>query len=108
MGEPRDRPANCAVKMGVRDDRTADDAARAVMDRWVYLTSLIGDDPIAGMRETAGNAVPGLTLPIFAAMIDAGVNVFSSSGLADGRGSFGYVVYVRPKDFDKAATVLGV
>lgn len=49
----------------------ADDTARAVMDRWVYLTSLIGDDPIAGMRETAGNAVPGLTLRIFATMIEA-------------------------------------
>lgn len=43
---------------------------RAVMDHWVHKSSLLGDDPISGMRETAGNAVPGLTLPIFATMID--------------------------------------
>lgn len=47
------------------------EAEMPLMDRWVHLTSLIGDDPIAGMRETAGNAVPGLTLPLFATMIEA-------------------------------------
>ncbi|NKB99269.1 MAG: hypothetical protein GKR90_12355 [Pseudomonadales bacterium] len=44
---------------------------RTVMDHWVHKSSLLGDDPISGMRETAGNAVPGLTLPIFATMINA-------------------------------------
>jgi glutathione S-transferase len=43
--------------------------SRQVMDYWVHKSSLIGDDPFAAMRETAGNAVPGLTLPIFAGMI---------------------------------------
>ena len=42
----------------------------AVMQHWVHKTSLIGEDPVAGMRETAGNAIPGLTLPLFAAMIE--------------------------------------
>lgn len=46
-----------------------DEQALAVMQHWVHKTSLIGDDPIAGMHQTAGNAVPGLTLPLFAAMI---------------------------------------
>ena len=41
----------------------------AIMEHWVDKTSLIGDDPIAAPRETAGNAVPGLTIPIFASMI---------------------------------------
>ena len=44
---------------------------RTLMETWVYKTSLIGDDPIAGMQETMGNAVPGLTLPIFATMIES-------------------------------------
>ncbi len=39
------------------------------MDRWVELASLTGDDPIAGSAERAGNAVPGLTIPLFAAML---------------------------------------
>jgi hypothetical protein len=36
----------------------------------------------------------------------AGVNVYAASGIADGHGSFGYVVYVRPEDFDRAAGAL--
>ena len=43
--------------------------AKQTMDYWVHKSSLIGDDPFVAMRETAGNAVPGLTLPIFAGMI---------------------------------------
>ena len=29
-----------------------DAQARAIMEHWVHMTSLVGDDPIAGMRET--------------------------------------------------------
>ena len=42
---------------------------RQVMDAWVHKTSLIGDDPIESPEATAGNAVPGLTIPIFASMV---------------------------------------
>ena len=38
----------------------------------------------------------------------AGVNVFASSGVSDGKGMFGYVIYVRPESFDRAAEALGV
>jgi hypothetical protein len=41
-------------------------------------------------------------------LTSAGVNVFASSGVADGSGSFGYVLYVRPEDFDRAAASLDV
>jgi glutathione S-transferase len=46
-----------------------DEATRAVMQRWIDRSSLVGDDPTAGVAESAGNCVPGLTLPLFAAMI---------------------------------------
>jgi glutathione S-transferase len=46
-----------------------DEATRAVMQRWIACSSLVGDDPIGGAAESAGNCVPGLTLPLFAAMI---------------------------------------
>lgn len=46
-----------------------DAASRKVMDEWVRKTSLLGDDPIDSPEETAGNAAPGLTLPIFASMV---------------------------------------
>lgn len=46
-----------------------DEPTRAVMQRWIDRSSLVGDDPTAGVAESAGNCVPGLTLPLFAAMI---------------------------------------
>ncbi len=36
----------------------------------------------------------------------AGVNVYATSGIADGRGAFGYIVYVRHEDFEQAASAL--
>ena len=38
----------------------------------------------------------------------AKINVYASSGVADGKGSFGYLIYVRPEDFEAAATALGL
>ena len=46
-----------------------DAQARQVMDTWVEKTSLLGDDPISSPEATAGNAAPGLTIPIFASMV---------------------------------------
>ena len=39
---------------------------------------------------------------------DAGVNVMSSSGVTDGKGGYGYLVYVKNEDFDRASATLGV
>ena len=39
---------------------------------------------------------------------EAQINVYASSGVTDGREGFGYIVYVRPEDFDRASRVLGV
>jgi hypothetical protein len=38
----------------------------------------------------------------------ANVNVYASSGVSDGRGSFGYVIYVRQEDYDLAANALEI
>jgi glutathione S-transferase len=43
---------------------------RQLMNHWVHKSSVIGDDPVAAPQLTAGNAVPGLTLPLFATMIE--------------------------------------
>jgi len=50
----------------------------------------------------------GALARIHARLDEASVNVYASSGVADGRGSFGYVVYVRPDDYERAASALGV
>lgn len=38
----------------------------------------------------------------------AHVNVYASSGVTDGRGAFGYVLYVHPERFEQAANTLGL
>jgi len=38
----------------------------------------------------------------------ANVNIYASSGVTDGRGTFGYLIYVRPEDHDRAAGALGI
>jgi len=47
----------------------ADPAARAEMDQWIDGSSLVGDDPTQALEASAGNCAPGLTVPLFAAMI---------------------------------------
>lgn len=47
-----------------------DPELKSLMETWVFKTSLIGDNPVSDMKKTLGNAIPGLTLPIFATMIE--------------------------------------
>jgi len=39
-------------------------------------------------------------------LFEAGVDVYASTGVSDGRGSFGYVVYVREDQFEQALRAL--
>jgi hypothetical protein len=41
-------------------------------------------------------------------LYDAGVNVYASSGVTDGDGGFGYLLYVRKEEFTEAQRALGV
>jgi hypothetical protein len=50
----------------------------------------------------------GALARIHSRLFEANVNVYASSGVADGRGSFGYVIYVKPDDYERAAAALGV
>jgi len=45
-----------------------DGEARALVEHWTDVASVVGADPTRGTEKRAGNCVPGLTLPIFAAM----------------------------------------
>jgi hypothetical protein len=55
-----------------------------------------GDDELGAFAE------------IHAQLYRASVNVYASSGVTDGHGSYGYVLYVRPEEYDRAARALGV
>ena len=50
----------------------------------------------------------GALVDIHKKLGDANINVFSSSGVTDGRGCFGYILYVKTQDLDNAARVLGI
>jgi hypothetical protein len=41
-------------------------------------------------------------------LFHAHINVFASMGVTDGKGSFGYLIYVRPEDYERAAEALGL
>jgi hypothetical protein len=41
-------------------------------------------------------------------LYEARVNVFASSGVADGKGTFAYILYVRPEEYEGAARALGL
>jgi ganglioside-induced differentiation-associated protein 1 len=47
----------------------ADEATRALMQRWIDKSSLVGDDPTNDLASSAGNCAAGMTVPLFAAMI---------------------------------------
>ncbi len=55
-----------------------------------------GDDELGALASVHGK------------LQKAGVNVYAASGIADGRGAFGYIVYVRHEDFERAASVLNL
>lgn len=50
----------------------------------------------------------GAAASIYERLFRAGVNVYASSGVTDGRGAFGYVLYVRPGEYSRAVDALGI
>ena len=50
----------------------------------------------------------GALADIHRKLFDAQVNVFNSTGVTDGGGRFGYVIYVRSSRFEDAARALGI
>ncbi len=50
----------------------------------------------------------GALAKIHRKIYEADVNVYSASGVTDGQGSYGYIVYVKAQDFENAAAALGI
>jgi hypothetical protein len=55
-----------------------------------------GDDELGALAQVHGE------------LQRAGVPVYASSGVADGRGGYGYVIYVRAEELEKAGEALGI
>ena len=50
----------------------------------------------------------GALVEIHEKLYSANINIASSTAIADGSGSYGYLIYVRPDDYDKAADALSI
>jgi hypothetical protein len=53
-----------------------------------------GDDELGALAE------------VHEKFLRTGVNVYASTGVSDGKGNYGYIIYVRPEDFERAAKTL--
>ena len=54
-----------------------------------------------------GDDEVGALAQIHEKLRDANVQVFASTGVADGRDGYGYIIYVRPDQHERAAKALG-
>lgn len=50
----------------------------------------------------------GALADIHQKLYEADINVYASSGVTDGKGSYGYLIYVKEDDYEKAADTLGL
>ena len=50
----------------------------------------------------------GAIAKVHARLAEERVNIYASSAVADGRGHYGYVIYVRPDEYERAAKALEV
>jgi hypothetical protein len=76
--------------------RTEARNAALALDGPYHALLVQGDDELGALTE------------VHRQLYEAGVNVYAASGVADGRHGFGYLIYIRPDDFERAAHALGV
>ena len=50
----------------------------------------------------------GALASVHARLVDARIQIYASTGVTDGLGAFGYLVYVREDQFGEATSALGV
>lgn len=55
-----------------------------------------GDDQLGALAE------------VHSKLYAANVNIYASSGVADGKGHYGYIIYVRPDEYENAVAALNV
>ena len=65
------------------------------------------DGPYSALLVQGDDELGALT-DIRAKLYQAGVNVYASSGVTDGKGSFGYLLYLKEEDLDKALHSLDI
>ncbi len=77
------------------------------MQRNAELARMPLDGPHPALIVQGDDEVGALSV-IHEKLREANVHIFASSGVADGRGGYGYIIYVRPEEYERAAETLGV
>ena len=78
-----------------------------LLERFAYEKGVQVTGPVEALL-IQGDDELGVLADIHKSLADAGICAYSSHGVSDGRGGFGYVIYLRAGDLDKAYEVLGV
>jgi hypothetical protein len=99
--------AFAAVPIGARTQLTLFAEDDATLEAAARRAALTLDGPYPALL-VQGDDELGALARIHGLLAQAGVDVFASSGVTDGRGAFGYVVYLRPDDIAKAESALGL
>ena len=92
-------PTRTQLTLFAQDDAKLEAAARRAgvpLDGPHPALLVQGDDELGALAR------------IHALLARADVDVFASSGVTDGRGAFGYVIYLRGSDVAKAEGALGI
>jgi hypothetical protein len=55
-----------------------------------------------------GDDTMGALAEVHSKLYEADVNIYASSGVSDGKGSYGYIIYVRPDEYDRAVAALNL
>lgn len=55
-----------------------------------------------------GDDAMGALAGIHEKLYQANINIYASHGVTDGKGRYGYIIYVRPEEYEKAAGALGL
>lgn len=82
-----------------------DDAARFQAEGKRAKMELDGPHPAILVQ---GDDSPGALVELHEKLYQEGINVFSSNGLSAGNGRYGYLLYLRPEDMDRAAEALDI
>lgn len=79
-----------------------DELIKAALDAGITLVGpknaflIQGDDRVGALHEH------------HLKLSDEGINVHAANGVVDGEGRFGYVLWVKPEDYERAAGALGI
>ena len=100
--------AFAAVPMGpFRTQLTLFPEDRAKMEDETRRAGITIDGPHPALLVQGDDDI-GVLAKVHRQLADSGVSVYASSGVADGKGSYGYLVHVRPQDIDRAVAALDV